>query len=73
MSSAPTMQPPAGARLQSVEWLAATTALSLAQAYEAIRVGQIPTECVIKIGRRVRVIECKVCGWLGIPLEPSLG
>lgn len=64
---------PARARLQSVEWLASTTGLSLAQAYEAIRTGQIPTECVVRIGRRVRVVESKIYGWLGIPLEPSLG
>jgi hypothetical protein len=56
-------------RLRSVEWFCAVADLPLQQAYEVIRSGKMPPECVVRIGRRIRLVESRVYKWLG--LEPG--
>lgn len=50
--------------LQSVEWLAQTLGLSTGQTYEAIASKQVPADCVLRVGRRIRLIEERVIAWI---------
>lgn len=52
--------------LRRVEWLAALLDLSPCQTYDAIASRQVPDDCVVRIGRRLRIIEARVNAWLGL-------
>lgn len=54
------------APLRRVEWLATLLDLSPCQTYDAIASKQVPDDCVVRIGRRLRIIEAKVNVWLGL-------
>ena len=51
-------------QLQRVKWLADALALSLPQAYKAISNGEIPCNCIHKVGRRIRIREDQVRAWV---------
>ena len=63
-STPPTGQ--ASSPLRRVEWLAALLDLSPCQTYDAIASKQVPDDCVVRIGRRLRIIEARVNAWLGL-------
>lgn len=56
----------ASSPLRRVEWLAALLDLSPCQTYDAIASKQVPDDCVVRIGRRLRIIEARVNAWLGL-------
>lgn len=52
-------------RLRRVCWL--TELLDLdhdRQTYDAISKGHVPAECVVRVGRRIRICEERVMEWL---------
>ena len=51
-------------RLQSVGWLAQTLGLSMGQTYEAIASKKVPGDCILRVGRRIRLIEERVIAWI---------
>ena len=51
-------------RLQSVDWLAQTLGLSVGQTYEAISSKKVPADCILRVGRRIRLIEERVIAWI---------
>lgn len=51
-------------RLQSVNWLAQTLGMSVGQTYEAIASRKIPGDCILRVGRRIRLIEERVIAWI---------
>lgn len=51
-------------RLQSVSWLAQTLGMSVGQTYEAIASRKIPGDCILRVGRRIRLIEERVIAWI---------
>lgn len=51
-------------RLQSVNWLAQTLGMSVGQTYEAIASRKIPGDCILRVGRRIRLIEDRVIAWI---------
>ena len=50
--------------LRRVEWFAAIADLTKHQAYDAIANGQLPPECIVRLGRRVRLVETAVLDWI---------
>jgi hypothetical protein len=55
----------AAKRLQPVSWLADRLAMdNLDQAYSAIRSRHIPPECVVRIGRNIRINPEAVEAWI---------
>lgn len=56
----------ASSPLRRVEWLAALLDLSPCRTYDAIASKQVPGDCVVRIGRRLRIIETRVNVWLGL-------
>lgn len=56
----------ASSPLRRVEWLATLLDLSPCQTYDAIASRQVPDDCVVRIGRRLRIIEARVNAWLGL-------
>lgn len=51
-------------KLRRVEWLAEVLDLSPQQTYDAISKKQVPENCVVRIGRRLRIVEKEVQSWL---------
>lgn len=51
-------------RLQTVDWLAQTLGLSTGQTYEAIASKKVPGDCILRVGRRIRLIEERVIAWI---------
>lgn len=51
-------------KLQRVEWLSSVLDIPTAQTYDAIAKGQIPDECIVRVGRRIRINADKVMEWL---------
>ena len=51
-------------RLQNVDWLAQTLGLSTGQTYEAIASKKVPGDCILRVGRRIRLIEERVIAWI---------
>lgn len=51
-------------KLQSVGWLAQTLGLSMGQTYEAIASKKVPGDCILRVGRRIRLIEERVVAWI---------
>ena len=49
--------------LRPIEWLAGFLGVSKWAAYEAVKKRQIPTSCVVRLGRRLRVNEELVRAW----------
>lgn len=49
--------------LRPIEWLAGFLGVSKWAAYEAVKNHQIPTSCVVRLGRRLRVNEELVRAW----------
>jgi hypothetical protein len=47
-----------------VSWLAQTLGLSMGQTYEAIASRKIPGDCILRVGRRIRLIEERVIAWI---------
>ena len=66
---------PSGYKLRRISWL--TDLLDLDaddNTYKAIRNGYVPPECVVKVGRTIRIKPDAVCEWLGIdPLNLGEG
>lgn len=56
----------ASSPLRRVEWLASVLDLSPCQTYDAIASKQVPDDCVVRIGRRLRIVEGRVNAWLGL-------
>lgn len=50
--------------LRRVDWLAEFLDLSLNQTYTAINNGDVPPECVVRVGRRIRIVEEQVHRWV---------
>lgn len=59
--------------LRPVEWLAAFLGVSEWSAYEAIKNHHIPAECVVRLGRRIRVNERLIRAWADNKLETAAG
>lgn len=57
-------QAPRLPRLQNVDWLAQTLGLSTSQTYEAIASKKVPGDCILRVGRRIRLIEERVIAWI---------
>ena len=51
-------------KFQRVEWLSEILDIPTPQTYDAIAKGQIPEDCVVRVGRRIRINEAKVMEWL---------
>jgi hypothetical protein len=60
--------------IQKIDWLLPILKLdTVKQAYGVIRRKQIPDDCVIRIGNKIRINADKVRAWLnGEPAEQSL-
>lgn len=59
------MTAPKAPKLQRVEWL--IEALNLdnrSQAYDIVASKKIPDDCVLRFGRRIRIVEDKLIAWL---------
>ena len=62
-----------GYQLQRIDWL--TNLLNLPNddnTYKLIRKGSVPANCVVKVGRTIRIKPDAVCEWLGIDIEVAL-
>lgn len=55
---------PSDGKLKRVDWLAGLLDVPLAQAYDVISSGQMPANCVFRVGRRIRLHEDRVREWM---------
>ena len=50
--------------LRKIGWLAELLGLSEKQTYEAIASKHVPPECILRVGRRIRIIEERAIAWI---------
>lgn len=55
--------------LRRVPWLAQLLDLSECQTYDAIAQGNVPAECIVRVGRRIRICEESVRAWIAGELQ----
>ncbi len=70
VSTAGDNEPKKTRSLKRVSWL--TTVLDLSsdkRTYDAISRGDIPAECIVRVGRSLRVNPVAVEQWIGVELE----
>lgn len=51
-------------KLKRVSWLSEILDMKDPQTYDAIAKGQIPQDCIVRVGRRIRINADKVMEWL---------
>ena len=51
-------------KLKRVSWLSEILDMKDPQTYAAIAKGQIPQDCIVRVGRRIRINADKVMEWL---------
>lgn len=58
-------------RLRPIAWLAEFLECSTWAAYDAIKRRRLPSECVVRFGRQVRVNEALVRAWAANQLQAA--
>jgi len=51
-------------RLHKVPWLAKLLGISEKQTYEAIAAQQVPPDVILRVGKRIRIIERRAVEWI---------